>query len=180
MIGVRDAILAHLQPLVGLKLSIARRAADLRNFQFGTICQVERGTAGEYALHVQCPWRIEARDHIVTGQRDLWEPLVVTDDFDWEAWDYEKGDNLQDHRLASLLGGYDPATKSLVNDGSLLVVESVDADGHGGVTLALSGGYLLLIFPAGSRGEDWRVFQRGTESPHFVIAGGAIEDHDEA
>jgi len=31
---------------------LARRAADLRNFQVGPIRQVDRGSVGEYALHV--------------------------------------------------------------------------------------------------------------------------------
>jgi hypothetical protein len=180
MKGVRDAILEQLQPLVGLRLSIARRALDLRNFQFGVVRAIEGGTVGEFALHIQCPWRIETRDRIVTGRDDLREPIVVTKDFDWKAWDYEKDGNLQDQRIASLLGGYDPGTRSPVNNGHLLVVEAVDADDRGGVTLDLSGGYRLRLFPAGTRGEDWRIFRPDSESPHFVIAGGTVERDDAA
>ena len=70
-----EQVLTHLRLLVGLKLSVARRAADLRNFQFGPMRAVEGGTLGEWALHVQCPWRIEGPDgNIVTGRSDLWEP----------------------------------------------------------------------------------------------------------
>ena len=43
----------------------------------------------------------------------------------------------------------------------------------------LSGGYRLTLFPAGSTGEDWRLFRpsEGEEdTPHFVVTGGRIED----
>jgi hypothetical protein len=61
-----------------------------------------------------------------------------------------------------------------VEDGDRFTVEGVDADDFGGAVLALSGGYRIVIFPAGSTGEDWRLFRRSSR-PHFVIAGGRIE-----
>jgi hypothetical protein len=78
-------ILKHLKPLIGLKLSIARRAASLSNFQFGPVRAVDGGTLGEYALHVDCPWRIERPHGIMTGWLDLWEPAEETPDFDWQT-----------------------------------------------------------------------------------------------
>jgi len=53
MTTIADEITAHLQPLIGLELSIARRAADMRVFHFGRIRKVEKGTVGDYALHIQ-------------------------------------------------------------------------------------------------------------------------------
>jgi hypothetical protein len=32
-----------------------------------------------------------------------------------------------------------------------------------------------VLFPAGTRGEDWRVFRPDTDDSHFVVAGGRIE-----
>lgn len=172
----REAIISHLRPLVGLRLSLARRAADLRNFQFGPVRTYKGGTVGEYALHLQCPWRIETGDGIVTGRNDLWEPTAADAAVDWDQWDYEAGDNLQDTRIATLLVSHDSVTKSAANHGDTLVVETIDADDCGGVTIVLSGGYRLLLFPDGTRGEDWRLFRAGRDEPHFVIAGGKIED----
>lgn len=171
-----DQIASQLHPLLGLKLSIARRAADLRGFHFGPIKRVERGTAGDYALHIQCPWRLEDQNGIITGRTDLWEPAVDNPDIDWREWDYEKDGNLQDKLIESILGGYDPETRSFVNHGDLLVVEDFYTDNYGGVTLFLSGGYRLVIFPAGSQGEDWRLFGTAIEGDHFVISGGKIEE----
>jgi hypothetical protein len=59
-----------LTQLIGLKLAVARRAADMRVLHFGTIRPAlksdlpsrknkPRGSIGDFALHIQCPWRIE-------------------------------------------------------------------------------------------------------------------------
>lgn len=62
------SIEAALAPLVGLPLWASGRAGDLQWFQFGAKHAVvaqsgsakgtER-TVGDYALHVQCAWRID-------------------------------------------------------------------------------------------------------------------------
>jgi hypothetical protein len=49
-----------LSKLFGLSLAIARDAADMKNFHFGVVgphSSVE-GTVDQYALHIQCAWRI--------------------------------------------------------------------------------------------------------------------------
>lgn len=176
---IKGQILSHLEPLIGLKLSIARRAANLRNFQFGEIRKVDGGTVGEYALHIQCAWRIEGLNGIVTGTIDLWEPVETGEDYNIETWDYDEDENLQDYQIGELLGGYDPETRSHVNDTNHLVVQDVEADNFGGVTIALSGGYRLILFPWGCQDEDWRFFKpsSGQDQPHFVVSGGKIRDY---
>lgn len=174
---VEEQILEHIKPLVGLQLSFARRAADMRNFGFGKIREVKKGTVADYALHIQCPWRIESTEGIVTGRLDLWEPAKLDEEEendDLESWDYEEG-NLQDILISELLGGYDPETRTYINNTPMLFVEQIQADCFGGLGLSLSGGYRLVLFPAGSRGEDWRFFIPGSREPHFVISGGRVE-----
>jgi hypothetical protein len=64
-------------------------------FEFGdrrTVKSLRNGAekqVGDYALHVQCAWRITQRDDIVTGRGDIFcaptetsEPMAP--DFDWE------------------------------------------------------------------------------------------------
>jgi hypothetical protein len=46
--------------------------------------------------------------------------------------------------------------------------------------ITASGGFRLVLFPAGSCGEDWRLFRPGSEESHFVIAGGKIQDQEAA
>ena len=178
----KEQIMTHLGPLIGKQLSIARRAADMRGFHFGRITVEEDGnrSSGEFALHVQCPWHIGGPDGIVTGYADLWEPVDQDEEIDWDTWNYDDDDNLQDHRIGELLGDYDPRTRSFVNKTMSLVVEAIDADDFGGAAISLSGGYRLILFPSGSVGEDWRVFQPSSDQEHFVIVGGAMEPADDS
>ncbi len=167
----------HLNVLLGLQLSIARRAASMRNFQFGAIHQMPRGSVGQYALHIQCPWRLESPAGVVTGFSDLWQPAAEAPDMDWDTWDYDTHDNRQDLQLRHLLGGYDERTHSLVNHTGLLVVEAVTADSYGGAVIHLSGNYRLVLVPTGSRGEHWRLFQPQSDAPHLVCEDTSVGLH---
>jgi hypothetical protein len=117
---------------------------------------------------------LEGPAGIVTGGSDLSKPVQSMGDGDHATWSYESG-NLQDLRMQAFLGGRDATTGSAANLGSLLVVESVAADDYGGAELRMSGGHRLVLFPAGTRGEDWRVFRPKRDDPHFVISGGKAE-----
>jgi hypothetical protein len=166
--AIRQQVIAALSQIIGFPLTAVRRAADMRTFQFGTLRPVDRGSVGDFALHVQCPWRIEGPDGIVTGRLDLWEPVEDNAPFD-ENWDYEKSPNLQDARLERWLARNEVS----------LVVKSVDADEFGGATISFGQGFVLHLFPAGTRGEDWRMFRPKTDAPHLVIIGGVVEPDGE-
>lgn len=161
---IRQQVIAALSQTIGLPLTAARRAADMRTFQFGKLRQVERGSVGDFALHVQCPWRIEAPDGIVTGRLDLWEPEEDNASLD-DNWDYEKSPNLQDVRVE----------RWLAHNKLSLVVKSVDADEFGGAAISFDHGFVLRLFPAGTRGEDWRLFKPKADTAHLVVSGGAVE-----
>jgi len=120
-------------------------------------------SVGEYALHIQCSWRIESKEAIVTGRSDLWMPAEPSLEIDFESWDYDNEESLQDKCLAELLARQE------------LLVERVEADDYGGAVVWLSSGYRAAWFPAGTCSEDWRVFRPGLDEPHFVIVGGRIE-----
>jgi hypothetical protein len=157
MRDLRTEIGQSLSKLISLPLSIARDAADMKNFQFGAIRPHPsgKGTVGSFALHIQCPWRLTQDEHIVTGADDYWEPAEADGEVDLEDW---RGGNLQRKRLSEILSG-----------ASELVVRSVVADDFGGFELFLSGGFRLQVFPGGSRGEYWRFFQPGSLESHLVI-----------
>jgi hypothetical protein len=166
MTGIAESVREHLEPLVGLKLSASYRAADMRMFHFGETHAFDRGHVGEYALHVQCPWRIETTDRIITGRHDLFRPAEETENFDWESWDWDGNETLQDRLVSGLLAKNE------------LTVQDLATDCHGGATLKLSGGYALVLFPASSQSENWRVFKPCGEGEHFVVSGGR-EERDE-
>lgn len=140
----------------------------MRTFQFGALRPVDRGSVGDFALHVQCPWRIEGPEGIVTGRLDLWEPVEDNAPFDTN-WDYENSPNLQDSRVQRWLTHHEAS----------LIVNAVDADDFGGAAINLGRGFVLRLFPAGTRGEDWRLFRPKTSAPHLVICGGAVEAESE-
>lgn len=157
------------ESLIGLRLSVARRAGDMRVFHFGQMRDKDGATVGQYALHIQCPWRIDGPDGIVTGQCDLWEHISAEPMPD--EWEPSIDDNIQDVRISNLFGGYDAKTHSHVNGSDSLVVERVRASNIGDLDINLSDGYRLILFPGGSTGEAWRLFEPGNDVPHFVIEG---------
>jgi tetratricopeptide (TPR) repeat protein len=163
----KEQIEAQLRPLIGLKLSIARLAADMRGFHFGEVQKVEGGSVGEYALHIQGPWRIETTTEILTGRTDLYRwKYDANKPYDWT---YESGANLQEAILARLLEGYDPDTRSLINSTDLLVVEGVEGSVYGDARISLSGGYTLSLWPDTEYSESWRIFEPRIDKDHFVI-----------
>jgi hypothetical protein len=164
---------AALQPLVGLRLSIARNAAGMRIFHFGAIRphRTGKGTVGAYALHLQCPWRIVGPDGIVTGSSDHNEPPTQGAEIDRND---PKAGTLQNVRLAALLGGYDSEARSHINATDALVVTAAAADPFGSVDISFTGDVRLQVFPDGSDGECWRFFEPSSDKAHFVVDGGRI------
>jgi len=166
--STRQEVLDQLRQLLGLPLSAARRAADMRTLQFGPLREVDRGSVGDFALHILCPWRLEGPDGIITGQSDVFEPIERSPEFDFDNWDYERSGNLQDSQFEHLLR----------RQSEDLVVQEIDADDFGGAVIHFRNHIVLRIFPSGTRGEDWRLFRPGRGSPHFVIAEGAVDHED--
>ena len=174
----------ELAVLVGLPLWGAARAADLLTLAFGAERhgvskfgrrKGEPRTYGEYALHVQCTWRIAGPDGIVTGRPDRFYPHsdLLREREDWKWWDDPDWDSLQlnanrwDERIEPWLaaGPY--------------VVERVAADPLGGLSVALAGGFALDVFPDSSDdteySEYWRFFKPDDPRPHFVVLTGGID-----
>ncbi len=146
--------------LIGLRLRIVRRAADMLGLHFGEIRPHHsgEGTVGDHILHVQCPWRFDGPKGTVTGRDDLW---VYAGPGERPAnWSYDDGRSLQDQRFAALFSR-DETTQSWVNHGDRFLVLAAQQTGRGDVTLELTDGYSILIFPAGSEGEAWRLFASG-------------------
>lgn len=173
MRDTKAQIVHSLSRLISLQLTIARDAADMKNFGFGVVRPHSsgKGTVGEYALHIQCPWRLVQGESIITGSEDYYEPTETEKDVDLEDW---RAGNLQRKRLGEVLRSYDDTTESWINGTHELVVESVAADDFGGFELTLSGGFRLQIVPSGSCGEYWRVFAPGDEGPHLVMTASGV------
>ena len=163
------AIKETLQVLVGLPLTAAGRAHTLEWFHFGE--QHERQqrngkivVVGQYALHVQCSWRIISPSGIRVASSDRYfaagdEPLKDYPDFAWER----QGANRCDQRMSALIEQHAPEP---------LVVQTICADDVGSVRIAFDKDYALDVFPDNSfASEHWRFFQPANGAPHFVVTG---------
>lgn len=160
-----------LQRLIGLRLSIARNAGNMKVLHFGETTRLDSGLVGQYALHIQCPWRLDSREGIVTGSDDFYVRADDNPDADWEPGTVTG--HLQNQILGELLQGYDPDTRSYINSTGGFTVQSVVADRFGGFEIQLSAGYRIFAFPTGSRSEHWRLVSPGGPPEHFVVANGA-------
>lgn len=166
IVSMKDKIQNALNVLVGLPMWSLGRAADLAWFEFGTHRNVrnhkgEEKEVGDYALHVQCPWRITSGDSIVVGRGDIFctpeesnEPTPA--DFDWQK-----------------RNRFDRIVKQLFKQGSRQFrVQAVEAGKAGTLAIALGEGHTLEIFPHDSEsGEHWRFFKPYTEETHLVFSG---------
>jgi hypothetical protein len=184
--ALSDEIGIVFAPLVGLHWSLARHSG-MTVFHFGKVRPLEGGgTVGQFALHIQCPWRVGTPDRIVTGSSDYWYP--ADRNLDWTEWEKHRSTrrsslvppSLQEKCLLDLFRGYDPDTGACENITDELVVETVSSDNYGGVQIQLSGGYFLQVFPEGTSdfkdAEHWRLFEPGSDADHFVfLASGALE-----
>jgi hypothetical protein len=161
---MRQEIEAALQVLIGMPVLSVGRAADLHWFQFGTqhiVANSRGGTkaVGDYALHVQCAWRIRTNSKIIAASRDRYVPAngIEVDDFDWDS----PGNNLCDHRIATWLKEIAEALPTVI------MVSSDEV------------GILIEVFPDTSLVDEyyehWRLFQPASETTHFVVSNSGLD-----
>ena len=158
---------AVLQSLVGLPLASVARAANMLMFDFGSIRSVPSRLGGireaaEFALHVQCSWRLCDTQRVLIGYSDIYYPAdlpwpePVPDGFSWDV----AGANRCDRCFQAFM-----AARSTTP----LLVASAAVDEFGGFRLGFQGGFRLEAFPdTGTPDEVWRLFQPGLKG-HFVM-----------
>jgi hypothetical protein len=158
--------------LKGKALWRCLRAADMATFDFGKrrkSCDSHGNPreVGEWALHIQCPWRITRDDRILVGNQDLYYPA----DYQYGGessvgFDWERDSTLRDKLLHSLL-----------QDGAQeLVVDRVEVYEAGGLHIVFGEGFSMDVLPCDSvSDEHWRLFEPDKDAPHFVVTGRGIE-----
>lgn len=171
---MRDRIEQALQVLIGLPLRSAGRAADLVWFQFGNLQESvqsnkQEPVVGEYALHVQCAWRISGPVGIIVGSDDCYfsagdDPFRDYPNFDWD----QPGANRCDERIAMFFQ---------FRANAVPIVDAVQVDRTGGFRLDLSGEISLEVFPNHSlMNEYWRLLRPSSDEQHFVVTGQGVEE----
>jgi hypothetical protein len=169
---MQEKIEKELSVLVGLPLWDAGRGADLEWFHFGEHRQVadRKGRLkeiGEYALHVQCSWRIVSSDQVIVARRDLYYlpdgSVDLSDDFDW---DKQMG-NWRDVRMHAFLKEHGSQP---------LIVTAIKGGRAGSVSISFTEDFVLELFPDDSlSGEHWRFFRPSVDESHFVVTGEGIK-----
>lgn len=167
---MKKEIESALDVLVGKHLWDSGRAADLQWFQFGprrTVADVKGRTkeVGEYALHVQCAWRIRKGDSVIVGSRDLYSPAQKVDgdpNFDWQVL----GASKRDRRILELFE----------NGAREYLVSSVDVWDAGSFSVVLQHEYTVDIFPDDSSSEEyWRLLKPYADAPHCIVSNTDIK-----
>lgn len=151
-----STILSVLTPLIGLRLTAIGRAADLLWLQFGELQEIPRRLggvrlAGEWALHIQCPWQLFHRSAVLFSCEDLWGEI-----------DGEEADVIG--RFTHFFRAFDDRLKA-----SFHRVDAVEINEVGGFSLRVSGGIDLEVLPDDGSDEQWRIFQPGDDSSHSVF-----------
>jgi hypothetical protein len=115
-------------------------------------------TVGEWALHIQCPWRIRQRTNLVVASGDFYYSSAGEPLDDWDS----PGNSKFDVTAATLEGELSASPPS---------VTSIRIDEVGGFTIELTNDYRLDVFPDRSilNTEHWRLFQPGIDQSHFVF-----------
>jgi len=119
--------------------------------------------AGEYAIHVQCPWRVSDKNAIVVGAADMFE-CADSSIPEWAFDPLRPGNAVADAKLRQWIDEYRHRP---------LVVLGTEVDRCGGFVLRLSEGVAFEVFPdtsaSGDESEYWRLLRPGDDSPHFVV-----------
>jgi hypothetical protein len=166
---VKEQIQIATGALVGKPLWGYRRAGDMAMFHFGnriatTTVRGDPAEVGEYALHVQCTWRLTLDERVVTARRDLYFPADGSNPT--EDFDYEHTPNLQDRIIGDLF-----RQRKLE-----LTVLSVEVAEAARLHIVLDERFALDVMPDDSSSDEhWRLFVPGDDQPHFVVAGAGIE-----
>jgi hypothetical protein len=171
-VTLQDRITEALSAIIQFPLWGATRVMNMEMFDFGDRrTQLNRKgqevDVGEYALHIQCPWRIVSPDGIIVASEDRKYPEEET--ANWQEFDSDSPSRCE-ARMAVWLREHSSAP---------LRVERVECDRVGGFRLFLQLGFVLEVFPASSlRGEYseyWRLFRPSMEASHFVVTGYGVE-----
>lgn len=160
------------QGIVGLRLSITQTAADMRIFQFGSVKSVttrhgKQGYVAQYSLHIQCPWRLEKDDKIITSSADYWRYAGAGEPP--SAWTPEDGNRADDAALSKIFTDVRQESRQLFNDSDKLIVRSVNLTKIGDITFLFADGHMLRVYSNTHDSEQWRLLTPSLEEPHLVF-----------
>jgi hypothetical protein len=179
-----DAIEKALQPLLGLPLRETHRIVDMQVFGFGDLvpnsgedrrraaaiaARPRRAEVPEFALHVQCRWRIVRNGSILVGAADIFWPGAESE-VAYQEFDNDGARSRRDELVDSFMAhGQDSH-----------VVRKIEGASTGDARIQFVDGYALELWPDHRSGaeadgpdEYWRFFR--DRDRHFVVGAGGVE-----
>ena len=156
----------HLSRLIGLKLIKVGGIFATRQFYFGPAVEMSE----IFDLSVECAWRIEVGEQILTGSEDY--PIKAEDNVDPSWEEGMPSGHLQEQLLRDFLGG-EMVNQEVVIKRSAVEVRSVVSDTFGGFRLRLTEGVSLAVFPTTCRQMEWMLSHVSEGS--VMLINGRIE-----
>jgi hypothetical protein len=172
----KEAIEEALRPIVGLPVNFWSRVLDMADIGFGRTVtrQTRRGPQekSEYALHIQCDWRVVRDGRVLVGYVDFHRPPLG---FEGSEDDFKPRDakrNRQDDLIEAVLAHHEGPH----------IVQTVEGSSTGDLKVWFDDHCLLETFVwsaqiDGDPDEHWRFFETGADR-HFVVVGGGIQGPD--
>ncbi|MGJ8640410.1 MAG: hypothetical protein ACSHYA_13570 [Opitutaceae bacterium] len=155
---MKNEIEEALNKLVGQKM-VSSGYAGLQWFLFQDF--KPHGKTANYALNVSTAWRIKDKNGIVTGSQDYFHSAEEAT----EGHAPQENEN----RVEYALRGF------FQNDQNH-IVSKISGSNCGSLQVSFEGDYALEILPMDSSDrEHWRFFEKGANSPHFVVTGIGVE-----
>ena len=154
-----------LKVLLGLRLQEIGRAADMLWMAFGELRTMTTRTGqqrevGEWALHLQTPWRFSVGSTLLVGAKDIYT--------NWETGQFGEYLEIGDSRFDRLANILNQRLKNMAH-----CTRSIACDGLGGFRLAFDDDLSFDAFSDMSHdhpeNELWRLFEPATEKHHFVV-----------
>jgi hypothetical protein len=159
-----------LDKLIGYPINEIGRAADLLWIHFGKMelmpvrvlkkKQVVSKKVGDWAIHIQCPWRLIHRGTIILSWRDMHYNPDGKTSYDWN----KGGENRFDFLVQK------------INDEiglEKMKVTSIIVGEVGSFSLLIGNEYTVDVFPdeinTDEYSEYWRLFQPKLEKDHFIV-----------
>ena len=160
----------YMRALIGKTVHGIGRASDMVWILIGAKATTNEATEepkgkGEYALHIQCPWRLRRMDNdeIVFASDDIYRPINEqewNDEFEWD-----------------MLGNsvFDIVSKQWHAKCGQAAITHVEISASGDLAMQLSNGDVLEIFiNTTADTECWRLFVRGHDEAHLVATGTSV------
>lgn len=156
-----NRIIDNVTKIEGQSMFCIGRAADMLWIQFGKRIFVKNRKGlevekGEYAIHVQCPWRFRQKGKIILGSRDVYIPSsnVSELDFNWETIG---------------MSIFDKESEIINNKIAPINVEKVDMDMFGTLKIIFDNEVIFEAFTDSTEEvEFWRFINNNTKE-HTVV-----------